>query len=174
MVNSTDDSLVKVQLQFSQLVVNPNLTASRSIRGRINASDSRFNSAPKARKAWISGVKEDIEADFGIDLSGLINVKDVVELNIENPRFEDSPELELNLEVQETTKLNTYEQANQSTWKRKGADGEFILHNGLPIVSKTDVVAGDAQHIFLKSDVDAVVVEQASVMSVDEPAGMGA
>lgn len=138
----------KVQLTFSQ-VVNTG-KSSNNILGLLNASDDRFNQS-KPRYAWLSGEKSDISAQFGIDVTNLVEGEELI-INQEDPRLTSAPNMPLNIQIVETTKGTDYEVANFDTRaKRAGKDGEFIMHNGLYIYVRTNVVAGEAKHVLLEN-----------------------
>lgn len=152
----------KVQLEFAQMVNLPN--KNNSIIGLLNVSDERFNSAPKARRAWLSGVKADIEKLFSVDLSTLTNEDDTVELNILNPTINGQP---LNIQFVETTKGSTYDLANIDTRaKRAGKDGEYIYTaEGQHIFTNTTVVTGEPKHFFFENTTRQVKDISAGIMS---------
>lgn len=138
----------KIQLEFAQMVTLPN--SNKSILGLLNQSDERFNSVPKARRAWLSGVKEDIENLFNIKLTELVNIGDKKELNILNPTLNGEA---LNIQFKETTKGNDYDLANIETQaKRAGKDGAFIYtKDGEYIFTQTTVVTGEPKHFFFEN-----------------------
>jgi hypothetical protein len=137
----------KVQLTFSQMVQTGN--TSTNILGLLNASDDRFNQS-KPRYAWLSGQPSDIASQFGISASALDALTEGAELELDmvDPRLMSNPEVQLNLQIVETTEGTTYDVANFATRaKRAGKDGDFITTaDGQYIYVKTSVVAGPAQH----------------------------
>jgi hypothetical protein len=133
----------KVQLTFSQIVETGKTVT--SLTSLLNASDERFNQQ-KPRLSWISAEPTDVQKLFGIDVSGLTEGAEL-EINMVDPRIigDDRP---LNIRVTETTKGSDYDVANFETRaKRAGKDGDFILHNGMYIYVKTDVVPGEPNHV---------------------------
>ena len=137
----------KVQLTFSQLVKTGN--TSTNILGLLNASDDRFNQS-KPRYAWLSGQPADIAAQFGISQASLdaLAEGEELELDMVDPRLMSNPEIQLNLQIVETTEGTAYDVANFATRaKRAGKNGDFITTaDGQYIYVKTSVVAGPAQH----------------------------
>lgn len=142
----------KVSLEFAEIISNPNAGAkgSNPLTQLLNKSDSRFS--PRARRAWESGEKSDIEALFGLDLSSLSEVGDTQELNILNPTVQG---MRVRVLLTETTIPTDYQRNNiQTQAKRAGKDGDFITHDGMYIFSNTNAVPmeGEPQHTFLKAD----------------------
>lgn len=138
----------KVQLEFAQMVVLPN--ANKSILGLLNASDERFNSQPRARRAWLSGMPSDIEKVFNIKLDGLVNVGDVQALNILNPELGGQ---RLNIQFKERTDGTDYEMQNlETSAKRAGKDGDYIYTaDGAYIFTDATVVTGEPKHFFFEN-----------------------
>ena len=137
----------KVQLTFSQMVKTS--SASANILGLLNASDDRFNQS-KPRYAWLSGQPADIAAQFGIPQTSLDTLAEGEELTLDmvDPRLMSNPDIQLNLQIVETTEGTEYDVANFATRaKRAGKDGDFITTaDGQYIYVRTSVVAGPAQH----------------------------
>jgi len=130
----------KVQLTFSQMVELPN--ASNNILGLLNASDERFNQ-PKARYAYLSGQPEDIEKQFGINVSALTEGAEM-QIGLVDPTINGKS---LNIQIVETTQGTEWEVANfEKSAKRAGKDGDFILHNGMYIYMRATVVLGEPKH----------------------------
>ena len=126
----------KVQLTFAQIVETDRATT--SLTSLLNASDDRFNQQ-KPRFAWISGQPEDIQKQFGIDVSGLA-VGEVLEIGMKNPTINGNA---LNILITETTEGNEWEVANfEKAAKRAGKDGDYILKDGLYIYQRATVVLG--------------------------------
>jgi hypothetical protein len=137
----------KVQLTFSQMVQTGN--TSTNILGLLNASDDRFNQS-KPRYAWLSGQPSDIATQFGIPQASLEGLTEGAELELDmvDPRLMSNPEVQLNLQIVETTEGTEYDVANFATRaKRAGKDGDFITTaDGQYIYVRTSVVAGPANH----------------------------
>lgn len=133
----------KVQLCFSQIVDTGRTNT--SVLGLLNASDERF-AQQKPRYAWLTSEPKDVLAQFGIDVSDL-NEGDTLEIGMVDPRLAANPDMELNLQITETTEGTEYDVANFETRaKRAGKDGDFITKDGKYIYVNTTVVAGTAKH----------------------------
>jgi hypothetical protein len=154
----------KYQMEFAQVISNPNSTSADPLTALFNASDPRFTS--RARRAWKSGEKSDIEALLGIQL-GSMSEGEIKELNILDPQVGGKS---LKIRVIETTDPDDYQKDNiEATAKKAGSDGDFIYSGGKHIFSNTRIVAtdgGDADHIFLSAD--APVTQSASAGSSAE------
>jgi len=139
----------KLQLCFAQKIKNPNIRPS-SIVGLLNASDDRFTQTGKPRYAWISVEPKDASEKLGLDFSSLKEVGDTMDINKANPQLEG---VSLNIQITESTEGTEWEVANlESTAKRAGADGEFILtKDGHYIFMHSTVVAGEPQHYFFEN-----------------------
>lgn len=137
----------KVQLTFSQMVQIGN--TSTNILGLLNASDDRFNQS-KPRYAWLSGQPTDIATQFGIPQASLDALAEGEELTLDmvDPRLMSNPDVQLNLQIVETTEGTEYDVANFATRaKRAGKDGDFITTaDEQYIYVRTSVVAGAPQH----------------------------
>ena len=137
----------KVQLTFSQMIQTGN--TSTNILGLLNASDDRFNQS-KPRYAWLSGQPTDIATQFGIPQASLDALAEGEELTLDmvDPRLMSNPDVQLNLQIVETTEGTEYDVANFATRaKRAGKDGDFITTaDGQYIYVRTSVVAGAPQH----------------------------
>ena len=168
----------KVELTFAAHINNPTRTGtSNPLVALLNQSDDRFTSN-KPRQGWITGMKSDILAQLGLDVSA-INEGDEIIINKLNPEIGG---VTLKLLVVETTKADEYQAANIDTKaKRAGKDGEYILHNGMYVFSNTFVVpcAVEPEHTWLKSDVSTtsqgIVAQPAAAVSplaVAQPDGL--
>lgn len=147
----------KISLEFAQKIKNPNAKGSNSIIGLLNKSDDRFTQSGGARRAWITGERTDIESMLGLDLSKAENEGDIVTLNVLNPEIGGEKVM---IQITETTEANDYQAANiEATAKRAGKDGDFIYSGGKHVFSNSQVVAGYANHTFLKSDAVGQTVE---------------
>jgi hypothetical protein len=132
----------KVTLTFSQVVETGKQVT--SLTSLLNSSDERFNQQ-KPRYAWLTVMPADVEKFFGINVN--LAEGEELQLDMVDPRIigDDRP---LNIRIIETTKGTDYDVANFETRaKRAGKDGDFILHNGMYIYVKTDVVPGDPKHV---------------------------
>lgn len=150
----------KIQLEFAEIIRNPYAQSSNPLVAAFNASDSRFSS--RARRAWMSGEQSDIERLLGIQL-GSIEQGASKELNILNPKVNG---VELSVQISETTSPDDYQKENiESTAKRAGAEGDFIMSDGKHIFSNTTVVAGEANHTFLAPDSSEESMEPVSAQT---------
>lgn len=137
----------KIQLEFAEIIRNPNAKSSNPLVAAFNASDSRFSS--KARRAWQAGEQVDIERLLGLTL-GTMEKDDVKELNILNPKVNGES---LKIQVTETVEADDYQKEHiEDTAKRAGKDGDFIMSGGKHIFSNTEIVSGEVQHTFLVPD----------------------
>jgi hypothetical protein len=138
----------KIQLMFAEKITNPNLRPN-SIVGLLNKSDERFTVEEKPRYAWHSGEVADIKAALGIDCSDLTEEGATKEIGMLNPAINGQP---LHIQITESTSGDAYDVANFETRaKRAGKDGDFIVSaEGAYIYVKSDVVQGEAKHVFLK------------------------
>lgn len=141
----------KVQLEFAEVISNPyNRARANGLVSMLNKSDDRFGSS--ARRAWITGEPSDISEFLGIDFSGLAYGQ-VKELNVLNPEIGGE---RLRVQITETTTPDAYQSDNiETTAKKAGADGDFIMHGGAHIFSNAEVVTGEPEHKFLKPDSDS-------------------
>jgi len=126
----------------------------------LNASDERFKQSGGKTYAWVSAVPADAEAIFGLDLSSLENVGDVLDLGIVEPSIQGK---QLNIQVVETTKGNEWEVANiEKSAKRAGKDGDYITtKDGEFIYRRATVVAGEPQHKIITETVRASTADEA-------------
>jgi hypothetical protein len=135
----------KVTLEFSQVVETGKTVT--SLTSLLNSSDERFNQQ-KPRFAWLTVMPADVKKFFDIDVN--LAEGEELQLDMVDPRIigDDRP---LNIRIVETTKGTDYDVQNfEKRAKRAGKDGEFILHNGLYIYTKNDVVPGEPKHILLE------------------------
>ena len=139
----------------------------------FNASDSRFTS--KARRAWLTCEPSDASTLLGLpqlsdgshylsDTNPAWKIDDagrqIVPLNILNPTATVNGNVHtLRMQIVETTTPNEWQASNiETAAKRKGADGDYIMHNGQYIFSNTTVVFDKAEHVLLTPDsADATV-----------------
>tara|TARA_R110000803_G_scaffold71102_4_gene134171 strand:+ start:13477 stop:14016 length:540 start_codon:yes stop_codon:yes gene_type:complete len=152
----------KFQLEFAEPISNPNAKGGNSLVTMLNKSDDRFSS--KARRAWISGEKLDIEQMLGISLEG-VGEGQSKDLNVLNPEIGGE---RLRIQIQETTSPDDYQASNiETTAKKSGANGDFITHNGSHIFSNTSIVSGEAVHSFLLPDSNDAPVASTVSSAVD-------
>ena len=147
----------KVSLEFTQEITTEN-SAPKNILSLLNASDERFKQSAGKTYAWVSAVPSDAESIFGLDLSSLENVGDVLELGIVDPTIQGK---QLNIQVVETTKGNEWEVANiEKSAKRAGKDGDYITtKDGEFIYRRATVVAGTPKH--------SIITETSRVSAAD-------
>ena len=153
----------KVQLQFAEKKGN----GSSSLLAKFNKGDDRFSS--KATRAWLTVEPLAIKEFLGIDVSyatGAWEVatvggkdKEIIPLNILNPLSLDnnSP---IRVQVIETTQGTEFELKNvDTTAKRAGRDGEFILHKGKHIFMHKEIVDCEPIDVLLTPDNNATEVQ---------------
>ena len=130
----------------------------------FNKSDERFT-RNSARRAWQSGQPADLEEALGVDLSDNANWEfddagnEILQVNILNPvvKFEEST-FAMRVQIVETTEANDWQAANvQTAAKRKGRDGEYIMHDGEYIFTNASIVFTEPQDVYLKADTTPVV-----------------
>lgn len=149
LVNARKVSGGKIQLEFAEIV---NQQQEVNVLQAFNASDSRFQS--KARRAWQNAEPADAVRILGIEAIGDMTKYSAdgrLELNVLNPTMNGQ---RLRVQITETTEpRNQYEVENIATRaKRRGADGDFILHNGQHIFTRAMIVLGEPKHTFLEAD----------------------
>ena len=149
----------KLQLELAEVITSSD--ASPNLISMFNKSDSRF-SQQGARRAWQSVEPTDASELLGIDLSdsnpGWMTDdrgREILPLNILNPSVGGGSVLRVR--VSETTVPTPYQASNLETEaKRKGRDGDFILHKGQYIFSNTEfalsTLGGTVDHVLLEAD----------------------
>lgn len=149
----------KVQLEFAEIIKNPNSKGGNGAEGLLNKSDERF-SATSARRGWITGQKSDINEMLDIDVSELA-AGEVKELNVLNPTINGTA---VHVQISETTEGDDWQKANiEKSAKRAGKDGDYIKSNGKFIFSNASIVVGEASHTFLASDSAVAIVAAPAV-----------
>lgn len=142
----------KLQLEFAEMVQGGN--TSQNVLAMFNASDSRF-SPNKTRRAWLTAEPKDAQELLGISFQGLKPTTNerghhIIQLNILNPTVNGQ---RMRVQIQETTEGTEYELQNiASRAKRKGKDGDYILHQGKHIFTRASVVLGEPQNVTLQPD----------------------
>jgi hypothetical protein len=146
----------KIQLELAEV-----LTTSSSVNplGIFNKSDDRFSSGG-ARRAWLTAEPADAVETLGIILDDTAEWKTdemgrtILPLNILNPvATVGNNTHSLRVEVGETTEPTDWQAANlETSAKRAGAGGAFIMHNGNHIFSNTRVAFDEPNHVFLIAD----------------------
>lgn len=152
----------KIQLELAEIIP----TRATNPLAAFNESDDRFTK-PGARRAWITAEPKDASAKLGIDLTDnnpAWSVNDmgqeILSLMILKPvaKIGESTH-ELKVQINETVTPTEYQAQNVSTAaKRRGADGEYILHKGMYIFANTTVVFDKANHVFLEPDAPAATL----------------
>jgi len=171
----------KVQLEFIENVNNPYRSgggAGINLLYLANKSDVRFTR--RGYRAWLTGTAEDVYPLFNIDPNHVANSwqhdaerdKNYVELNIVNPTVvgvasPDGEVVRARVQITESTEPNTWQAEDpENRCKRKGKDGEVMLHNGKKVFMNAQVVScyGDtaAEQTFLKTD--TAVVQNADAL----------
>jgi hypothetical protein len=143
----------KVQLQFAEKIDNGTQTTG-NVLTMFNADDERFQR--KARKAWLTAEMSNAEQLLGIDMSNLTFSpneygKPAAALNVLNPVINGE---RMRVQITETVvPQSQYDVENVDTRaKRRGKDGDFILHKGQYIFTINEIVLGEPKHTFLESD----------------------
>ena len=157
----------KVQLEFAEIIEKGSNPV--NVLAMFNQSDSRFSQGG-ARRAWMTVEPTDASkllggditdsADWTVDTLG----REVLMLNILNPQVLIGDELiNLKVEVVETTEGTEWQVANlETSAKRKGKEGDFIMHNGKHIFANTRIALNKANHVFLTADASVATTVSAS------------
>jgi hypothetical protein len=151
LVNARKVAGDKIQLEFAEVIQDVEV----NLLQMFNASDDRFKRG--ARRAWLTAEPSDSSTLLGIDLTDdskyYTNEYDrvVMDLNILNPVING---MRMRVQITEqTTPTSTWDVENVETAaKRKGKGGDFILHNGKHIFTKSEVVLTEPKHTFLTPD----------------------
>jgi hypothetical protein len=152
----------KVQFEFAEKVTategNPN-----ALLSMLNQSDSRFTSG--ARRCYetyqIADVARLLNINCGDDAAWVLEPEsghEYLELGVLNPKI---GEYRMRIQIRETIVADDYQAVNiDTTAKRKGKEGEFIMHKGQHIFSNTNMVplkeGVDPTHTLLIADATAV------------------
>ena len=143
----------------------------------FNKSDERF-SRNSARRAWQNGQPADLEEALGVDLSDNAGWEfddlgnEILNVNILNPvvTFEGQT-FPMRVQIVETTEADAWQAANVETAaKRKGKDGEYIMHDGEYIFTNASIVFTEPQDVYLKADT-APVMKISETEKVDVETG---
>lgn len=156
MVNARKVAGNKIQLEVAEVVQDTEV----NVLQMFNASDDRFSR--RARRAWLTAEAKDASQHLGIDLTDdtkyYTNEYDrvVMDLNILNPVV-NGQRLRVQI-TEQTTPTSEWDIANiERAAKRKGKDGDFIMHNGEHIFTKAEVVLNEPKHTFLEPDKVTVI-----------------
>jgi len=151
----------KIEGGFVQMELAEVKEGSRGLSAAFvfNQSDNRF-SRNSARRAWQPATPADVESTLGIsvgddqawemDETG----NEILTVNILNPVANyEGQEFPLRVQIIETTEPTDWQAANvQSSAKRKGKGGDFILHNGDYIFTRSSIIFNEPADVFLDAD----------------------
>ena len=168
----------KIEGGFVQMELAEVKEGSRGLSAAFvfNQSDNRF-SRNSARRAWQPATPNDIESTLGISVGDAEGWEmddmgnEILTVNILNPvaSFE-GQEFPLRVQIVETTEPTDWQRANLNTAaKRKGKDGDFILHNGEYIFTRSSIVFSDPVDVYLQAD--TAPVPTATIEKVDVATG---
>jgi len=184
LVRAITSSGDKIGFEFHEIIdKGDGMTPGINMTYLANKSDSRFGN--RAQRAWLYGEQADLLEMFGLSenaLDGLWTVdqeyldrtgvsRNQAELNILNPILTGhaSPNGEVirtRVQIIETLTPNDFQAEDaENRCKRKGADGDKILHKGNMIFRNANVAAcvGDAPaiNVFLEADTVPVQAQDA-------------
>ena len=155
----------KIEGGFVQMELAEVKEGSRGLSAAFvfNQSDNRF-SRNSARRAWQPATPADVQSALGIsvgddqawELDEMGN--ETLTVNILNPTATyEGQEFNLRVQIVETTEPTDWQRANINTAaKRKGRDGEFVLHNGEYIFTRSNIVFNEPVDVYLKADTEPV------------------
>ena len=168
----------KIEGGFVQMELAEVKEGSRGLSAAFvfNQSDNRF-SRNSARRAWQPATPADVQSALGIsvgddqawEMDDMGN--EILVVNILNPvaSFE-GQEFPLRVQIVETTEPTEWQRANLNTSaKRKGRDGDFILHNGDYIFTRSAIVFNEPVDVYLAAD--TAPVQTPSIQKVDVSTG---
>ena len=168
----------KIEGGFVQMELAEVKEGSRGLSAAFvfNQSDNRF-SRNSARRAWQPATPADVQSALGIsvgddqawEMDDMGN--EILNVSILNPvaSFE-GQEFPLRVQIVETTEPTEWQRANINTAaKRKGKDGEFILHNGEYIFTRSSIVFNEPVDMYL--DADTAPVQKPTIQKVDVATG---
>lgn len=141
------NSETKVQMIIGERIELPN--RSDDVLAEMNASDDRF-SKRGVRYHWLTSELEDIKRVFGDEYyTNAVDAKaneTLVAYHVENPTMSGKP---LRIQIIESNQpRNQWDIDNlERSAKRAGAEGEYLLANGMPIFSRTKVVKSDTDPV---------------------------
>lgn len=168
----------KIEGGFVQMELAEVKEGSRGLSAAFvfNQSDSRF-SRNSARRAWQPATPADVEMTLGISVGDAEGWEmddmgnEILTVNVLNPvaSFE-GQEFPLRVQIIETTEPTDWQRANlNSAAKRKGKDGDFILHNGDYIFTRSSIVFSDPVDVYLQADTAPVL--NSTIEKVDVATG---
>ena len=168
----------KIEGGFVQMELAEVKEGSRGLSAAFvfNQSDNRF-SRNSARRAWQPATPADVESTLGIsvgddqawEMDEMGN--EILTVNVLNPvaSFE-GQDYPLRVQIVETTEPTDWQRANINTAaKRKGRDGEFILHDGEYIFTRSNIVFNKPVDVYLEAD--TAPVTKAVIEKVDAATG---
>ena len=168
----------KIEGGFVQMELAEVKEGSRGLSAAFvfNQSDNRF-SRNSARRAWQPATPADVQSALGIsvgddqawEMDEMGN--EILTVNILNPvaSFE-GQDYPLRVQIVETTEPTDWQRANINTAaKRKGRDGEFILHDGEYIFTRSSIVFNEPVDVYLEAD--TAPVTKAVIEKVDTATG---
>ena len=168
----------KIEGGFVQMELAEVKEGSRGLSAAFvfNQSDNRF-SRNSARRAWQPATPADVQSALGIsvgddqawELDEMGN--ETLTVNILNPTATyEGQEFNLRVQIVETTEPTDWQRANINTAaKRKGRDGEFVLHNGEYIFTRSNIVFNEPVDVYLEAD--SAPVQKATIEKVDVATG---
>ena len=168
----------KIEGGFVQMELAEVKEGSRGLSAAFvfNQSDNRF-SRNSARRAWQPATPADVQSTLGIsvgddqawELDEMGN--ETLTVNILNPTATyEGQEFNLRVQIVETTEPTDWQRANINTAaKRKGRDGEFILHDGEYIFTRSSIVFNEPVDVYLEAD--TAPVTKAVIEKVDTATG---
>jgi len=168
----------KIEGGFVQMELAEVKEGSRGLSAAFvfNQSDNRF-SRNSARRAWQPATPADVESTLGISVGDAEGWEmdetgnEILTVNILNPvvSFE-GQEFPLRVQIVETTEPTDWQRANlNSAAKRKGRDGDFILHNGEYIFTRSSIVFSNPVDVYLQAD--TAPVKTPTIEKVDVATG---
>ena len=168
----------KIEGGFVQMELAEVKEGSRGLSAAFvfNQSDNRF-SRNSARRAWQPATPSDIEKTLGISVGDAEGWEmddmgnEILTVNILNPvaSFE-GQEFPLRVQIVETTEPTEWQRANLNTSaKRKGKDGDYILHKGDYIFTRSSIVFNEPSDLYLEAD--TAPVQTSSIQKVDVSTG---
>ena len=168
----------KIEGGFVQMELAEVKEGSRGLSAAFvfNQSDNRF-SRNSARRAWQPATPADVQSALGISVGDAEGWEmddmgnEILVVNILNPvaSFE-GQEFPLRVQIVEPTEPTEWQRANINTAaKRKGKDGEFILHNGEYIFTRSSIVFNEPVDMYL--DADTAPVQKPTIQKVDVATG---
>ena len=184
LVRAITSSGDKIGFEFHEVINNVDAgMPGINLTHLANKSDTRFGI--RSQKAWLYGEEKDMLSMFGLpenSLDGLWSVdqeyldrtetsRNQAMLNISNPTLHghaspDGEAIRTRVQIIETLVPNDYQSEDlESRCKRKGADGDKILHQGNMIFRNANIIAcvGDvaAENVFLAADKTPVTAQNA-------------